>query len=89
MRSNEPHFTAAQIEQRLWEVHIPFRKVPVWHRIKFQCENPVLGTLSTVDSIHVRPARYGSHGETAPARFDTAYVNDGRGGDIGVQGNVP
>ena len=34
--SNNPEVTRAQLECLLWGVRIPFSKVPVWHRIKYQ-----------------------------------------------------
>ncbi|KAG2153819.1 hypothetical protein DEU56DRAFT_725961 [Suillus clintonianus] len=70
-------------------IHLPFHAVPVYHKIKWLSTdarghgNP----LVTVDSIHSR-----SHytalrvNDVVPARFDTALINDGTGGLVGVKG---
>ena len=84
--ANEPNLTCAQLEARLRGTRMPFSSVPVWHRIKYLCEDPVSRTTVTADSIHVRPATIDSHGHTIPGRFDTALVNEGTGGETGVEG---
>jgi len=76
----------AQLEARLCSVRMPFVSVPVWHRIKFLREDPVLRTTVTADSIHVRPSTIDTCGHSVPGRFDTALVNKGTGGDTGVEG---
>ena len=43
---------------------------------------------TVVDSIHVKPASKDKHGKNIPARFDTALINDGTGGDTGLKGIV-
>ncbi|KAF8258517.1 hypothetical protein EI94DRAFT_1774184 [Lactarius quietus] len=40
----------------------------------------------TVDSIHAYPHRSDALDRTIPARFDTAIINEGTGGDTGVNG---
>ncbi|KAG6808411.1 hypothetical protein H0H92_004236 [Tricholoma furcatifolium] len=83
---NEPNLTANQVERHLWTVRIPFTKVPVWHHIKFRRTDPFTGVTSTADSIHSWPAKKDSRGHAIHGRFDTALVNDGTGGMIGVDG---
>jgi len=83
---NEPNLTRAQLEARLRSVRIPFGSVPVWHRIKYLREDPVSNTAMTADSIHVRPSTIDSRGNAIPGRFDTALVNEGSGGDTGIEG---
>lgn len=39
-----------------------------------------------VDSFHVQPRHILDHNCEVPARFDTAIINDGTGGLIGVKG---
>ncbi|KAF8056055.1 hypothetical protein FPV67DRAFT_1566591 [Lyophyllum atratum] len=86
--TNEPNLTPHQLERRLWSVRIPFRKVPVWHRIKFLRSDPASTHLtSTADSIHVRPARKDGRNRVIPGRFDTALVNDGTGDTTGIEGH--
>lgn len=83
---NEPNIARAQLERRLLSVHLPFTKLPIWHRIKFLRKDPVTGKESTADSIHCRPLQIQKHG-VLPSRFDTALVNDGTGEDTGAEGN--
>ena len=84
--SNSPQLTAAQVERGLWDTHLPFRRLPVWHRIKFSCPELYTGVTQIVDSIHAYPRRLDVHGRPIPARFDTAFINDGTGGDTGIVG---
>ena len=84
--SNSPHLTTAQVERSLWDVHFPFRHLPVWHRIKFLRTEIYTGRTHTVDSIHAYPQKSDVHGRPIPGRFDTALINDGTGGDTGVNG---
>ena len=84
--ANEPNLTRTQLEARLRSVRMPFSSVPVWHRIKYLREDPVSRTTVTADSIHVRPSTTDSHGHTIPGQFDTALVNEGTGGDTGIEG---
>ena len=86
--SNSPQLTAAQVEHSLWDVHLPFRHLPVWHQIKFSCPELYTGVTQIVDSIHAYPHRLDGHGRPIPARFDTVYINDGTGGDTGVTGKL-
>ncbi|KAM6496349.1 hypothetical protein JOM56_009055 [Amanita muscaria] len=86
--ANNPSLaTERQLDTSLWNVHFPFRALPVWHMIKFRRTDPVTGQLSTADSIHVRPARHDKpKSHMLPGCFDTALINDGRGKDYGVKG---
>ena len=83
---NNPRLTTGQLEQSIWNIHFPFRKLPVWHKIKFTRPDPATNVTSTADSIHTRPAKVDSHGRPVPGRFDTALINDGTGGDTGIEG---
>ncbi|KAH9000965.1 hypothetical protein EDB86DRAFT_2801599, partial [Lactarius hatsudake] len=84
--SNSPHLTTAQVERSLWDIHFPFRHLPVWHRIKYLRTEPYTGLTQTVDSIHAYPHRFDVRGRHIPCRFDTALINEGHGGDTGVIG---
>ena len=84
--SNNPEVTRAQLERLLWGVRIPFSKVPVWHRIKYQRNDPYTSRLSTDDSIHCQPERVNKRGDRIPGRFDTALINDGTGEETGIEG---
>ncbi|KAG2054587.1 hypothetical protein BDR06DRAFT_989477 [Suillus hirtellus] len=74
--------TARQLEDRAADIHIPFRTLPVFHKVKWLSadvhghgDSPV-----TVDSVHARPGRSGTFASDSFApRFDTVFVNDGTG----------
>ena len=40
----------------------------------------------TADSIHIQPSTTDTCGRSVPGRFDTVLVNDGTGGDTGIEG---
>jgi hypothetical protein len=84
--SNEPHLTSAQLERKLWDIRLPFRTLPIWHKIKYLYLDPLTHAPSTADSIHSRPAKKDKRGRPVPGRFDTALINDGTGEDTGIQG---
>ncbi|KAG1789961.1 uncharacterized protein HD556DRAFT_1433520 [Suillus plorans] len=83
----EPDLTARQLEDMAVDVILPFQSVAVFHKIHYNIINDD-GTPNnlTVDSIHARPARHDRHHRNVPARFDTALVNLGNGGPLGVEG---
>ncbi|KAJ7896209.1 hypothetical protein B0H13DRAFT_2523416, partial [Mycena leptocephala] len=85
----EPALTAAQIEREAISFDVPFNSVPVFQRIKFSTSDPYANdgpTDSIVDSIHVQPGKTLKSGDPVPARFDTALINTGDGGKVGVAG---
>ena len=84
--TNNPTQSRQQLEQSLWQLRLPFTRLPVWHVIKFTCVDPLTGTRSTSDSIHVQPERRDKHGRPIPGRFDTALINDGTGTAHGING---
>ncbi|KAF9037045.1 hypothetical protein BJ165DRAFT_1353776 [Panaeolus papilionaceus] len=83
-----PGLTNAQLERETRSIHLPFQKVPVFHRIKFvSFDMHALNPLdeSTVDSIHVEPEHEDQYGKTIPGRFDTVLVRvkqESESGDI-------
>ncbi|KAF8259731.1 hypothetical protein EI94DRAFT_1773877 [Lactarius quietus] len=68
-----------QLECTLWQHHLPFTRLPIWHIVKFTCIDPVTGACSTSDSIHVQPAKYDKSNRFIPGCFDTALINEGNG----------
>jgi hypothetical protein len=72
-RINHPDLSATALRARAANTLIPFRSVPVYHKIKFQQK----GHPEVVDSILVRPEQTDSHGRRIPSRFDTALVRSG------------
>jgi len=53
--TNDPNLTCAQLDQKLWGIHIPFSKLLVWHHIKFLRKDPSTSKVLTADSIHCHP----------------------------------
>ena len=84
--SNQLNLTRAQLERAIWGVRLSFNKLAVWHRVKYLRKDPVSKIQSTADSIHCQPERLNPHGNTIPAHFDTALINDGTGENTGIEG---
>ncbi|KAG2743481.1 hypothetical protein P692DRAFT_201886479 [Suillus brevipes Sb2] len=82
--------TPAQLEHHAANVHIPFRTVPVFHKVKWvSVDTRGHGDPpATLDSVHARPGRHSGlfTSNNVPPRFDTALVNDGTGGPVGIKG---
>ena len=85
---NHPDWTQRQIEDVVVNTFLPFRAVPVFHKMKFvsqQSRNSVV-----VDTIHAQPARQSRRRKcSVSGRFDTALINVQEGENIGVQGILP
>ncbi|KAJ7769505.1 hypothetical protein B0H16DRAFT_1661035 [Mycena metata] len=86
----DPELSPAQIERDANSFDVPFNAVPVFQRIKFTVSDPYGSstgpTESIVGSIHVQPLKQLKTGDKIPARFDTALINTGHGGNTGVAG---
>ncbi|KAJ7076429.1 hypothetical protein C8R44DRAFT_755450 [Mycena epipterygia] len=83
------HPTQKAIEREAISFDVPFNAVPVFQRIKFSTSDPYANdgpTDSIVDSIHVQPQKTLKNGDHIPARFDTALINTGAGGKVGIEG---
>ena len=74
---NYPGVSAVTLRARAADTLIPFRAVPVFHRIRFVASGNNDGS-DTVDAVHVRPERIDSHGRTIPSRFDTVLIYNGQ-----------
>ena len=84
--TNHPDWTHRQVEEAALDIVLPFRKLPVFHRMKFVCK--IDEAMVVVDSIHVSCVRKKKkQGRLLPGRFDTALVRIGDCAEIGVQGN--
>ncbi|KAF8259006.1 hypothetical protein EI94DRAFT_1774035 [Lactarius quietus] len=70
---NNPGALAANLQGRASDTLIPFRTVPVYHRIKFVSPGNSDNT-EIVDSIIVRPEHIDTQGRIVPAWFDTVLV---------------
>ena len=84
-----PQLTPNQLERAILYTKLPFTSVPVYHKLKFTTPANTGRTKHlTLDAIYVRPERQSKKGLIVPARFDTALVNIGSGGETGVEGAV-
>lgn len=66
---NHAGASAAAVRARAADTLIPFRSVPVFHKIKF-----TVNEFEIVDAVHVRPEQVDTRGRTIPPRFDTVLV---------------
>jgi hypothetical protein len=78
---NNPTASGASLSTFAADTLIPFRSVPVHHRIKFTD----LDQSEIVDSVQVRPEQKDKRGRLIPARFDTVLVR-GKSQDSGISG---
>src|ERR1700677_5065598 len=77
VQQNYPELSTTASRRRADNTLLPFRRVSVFHKIKFT--NPEDPGTKTVDVVHIRPEARNNHGHTIPGRFDTAFVkNRGR-----------
>jgi hypothetical protein len=72
---NHPGVTATTLRRRAEDTLIPFRSVPVFHKIKFTKCGPS-GDSEISDTAHVRPGGAGTNSHFIPARFDTVIVKE-------------
>ncbi|KAJ7750301.1 hypothetical protein B0H16DRAFT_1843496 [Mycena metata] len=81
--TNHPEYSARQIETYSANLAMPFRRVPVYHKIKWVTEHL---PDATIDSVHATPVTKNTRGKPVPGRFDTVLVNLGTGKETGVDG---
>jgi len=72
-RLNNPGVSALTMGKQASNTLIPFRRVPVFHNIKFT-RTGVSGESEISDTVHVRPEGAYSRKQIIPARFDTVVV---------------
>jgi hypothetical protein len=72
--SNHPGASASSLRQRAADTLIPFRSVPVFHKIKFT-QHRRSGQSEISDSAHAHPEVVGARSRVIPARFDTVVVH--------------
>jgi hypothetical protein len=82
-----PPLTSTQLERAITYLGLPFTSVHVYHKLKFTKPTNTTHTEHlTLDAIYVRPRHKTKKGTVIPARFDTALVNVGSGGETGMEG---
>ncbi|KAM6490958.1 hypothetical protein JOM56_013578 [Amanita muscaria] len=69
-----PQINRTRLEREILDVHIPFRTVSVYHRIRFEDAHSLEGFA---DTIHIQPQYKNTKGQLIPGRFDTALVKYG------------
>lgn len=84
-RINYPGASGSALRKKAEDTLIPFRAVPIFHRIKFTTRNNY-DKSEVVDSVHVQPEQADLHGRITPSRFDTVLVRNGRSGTQGNKG---
>ncbi len=70
-QTNHPTVSGARLSALAADTLIPFRSVPVHHRIKFTDTD----NSEIVDVVQVRPEAKDARGRPVPARFDTVLVH--------------
>ncbi|PPR01107.1 hypothetical protein CVT24_000403 [Panaeolus cyanescens] len=77
IKLQQPTITNRDLTLQAEDFHIPFQKLPVFHRIKF-VSNDVYSLTPlkdiVVDSIHIDPPVETNDGRVIPGRFDTALI---------------
>ena len=82
---NNPLLSATALRRRAADTLIPFRRVPVFHNIKFtKCGQS--GESEISDSAHARPEVRDSKSHVIPARFDTVVVHQDGQNRQGLKG---
>jgi hypothetical protein len=82
-RINHPQASTMALKDLAEDVLLPFRTVPVFHKIKFTS----LRDSDIIDTVHVRPELRDTRGRPIPSRFDTVIVRHGSGPRVGVHRN--
>lgn len=88
IRHTNTTLTRAQADMRVAHLDLPFRHLPVYHKVKFWLGDEQHHRLMSdeVDTVHATPARKDNQNRTLPARFDTVLVNGGTGEYTGISG---
>jgi hypothetical protein len=80
---NHPGASAATLRAKASDTLIPFRAIPVFHRIKFTSTHNS-DKSEILDSAVIRPEQNDTRGRIVPPRFDTVLV---RGKQDALHGN--
>jgi hypothetical protein len=77
VQHNHPELSTVVSRRRADNTLIPFRRVPVFHKVKFTDPDDHDPDPKTVDALHIRPEVRNRRGDTNPGRFDTALAKNG------------
>ncbi|THG92925.1 hypothetical protein EW026_g8155 [Hermanssonia centrifuga] len=85
---NHPGASRRELEELSALLPFAFRSVSVYHKARFWENTFSLYRHASDDYnvLHVTPSRLDKRGQEIPGRFDTALVNDGTGGSLGIKG---
>ncbi|PSR75312.1 hypothetical protein PHLCEN_2v9175 [Hermanssonia centrifuga] len=85
---NHPGASRRELEELSALLPFAFRSVSVYHKARFWENTFSLYRHASddYDVLHVTPSRLDKRGREIPGRFDTALVNDGTGGSLGIKG---
>jgi hypothetical protein len=76
-RVNNPGARGNMLRRYAEDTLIPFRRIPVFHVIKFTETGNTEKTA--IDSVYARPEQKDKHGRIIPSRFDTVLVQNPSG----------
>ncbi|KAH8976821.1 hypothetical protein EDB92DRAFT_2012952 [Lactarius akahatsu] len=85
---NYPGASVATLRTRAADTLLPFRSVPVFHRIKYS-SSETSEDSEIVDSAVIRPEQKDARGCTVPQRFDTVLVRGNRIAQVRVVFQIP
>ncbi|KAH9952382.1 hypothetical protein BC827DRAFT_1262644 [Russula dissimulans] len=80
---NYPNALAAALHTHAANTLIPFRSVPVFHKVKFMATN----TSDIIDTVVIWPEQTDTHGQPMPPRFDTVLVHGQQDSIYGKDGH--
>ncbi|KDQ49877.1 hypothetical protein JAAARDRAFT_142786 [Jaapia argillacea MUCL 33604] len=89
-RRRNPSYSAAQTKRAAANIFIPFRSIPIYHKIKLWNPDPhdFANAPDIMDVVHIHRVRKDKRGRPIPARFDTVLVDlgDETSSTIGIEG---
>ncbi|KIK75707.1 hypothetical protein PAXRUDRAFT_36968 [Paxillus rubicundulus Ve08.2h10] len=87
IQNMQPQLHGRQFDEAIHNIIIPFCTLAVFHKIHFNGVDSLgrRDEFITVDAIHVQAQQKDWQGHAVPGRFDTALVNLGEGGEMGVE----
>lgn len=85
-RMNYPGVSAMTLRACAEDTLIPFRAVPVFHKMRFVATSGDRDKPETVDIVHITPEHLNPQGKIVPSRFDTVLVHNGQDRDHRNQG---
>ncbi|KAF8256711.1 hypothetical protein EI94DRAFT_1640016, partial [Lactarius quietus] len=82
-RINYPDASTAALKDLAKNTLLPFRTVPVFHKIKYLSTHD----SEVIDTVHVWPEQSNVRGNPIPSRFDTVIIQQGSQTQVGAHRN--